>query len=395
VQAVDNFPAVKERRSEKWPLQKEEFPAQWVVSAGLTGSLIIPVSSSVETAVQQKCPTEYARNAELTARGNSSKSSDSEMIIAVDAMGGDNAPEEIVRGAEKFALASEKMVLLVGSRARIEAFMNPSGSPFIKILDVDGDIDKDEITHRRLPASLRETFGLVARGEADCAVTFCDTANAVVAGVRVLKRLSGIRRPAIPVAIPRGDGFVVLVDAGANPSCGVEDLISFGLMGAFYAASALGIENPRVGLLNIGAEGSKGHNVIRMARTRMEKAFPFPFAGNVEGHEMFSGKTDVLVCDGFVGNVLLKGLEGLASHIFELSGSHGHGFHGSGLAERFSPEIYGGAPLLGVNGTVIVGHGRSGRDSVTSSLILASRLQMLGLPQGIGQLFRNRPFPSE
>lgn len=316
------------------------------------------------------------------------------MIIAVDAMGGDNAPDEIVHGALDYAMASEDKVLLVGSEARIRGCMNSSGSSFIRISDVDGENTPDDRGNRRLPPSLRKVFSLVETGAADCAVTFCDTAKAVVAGVRVLRRLPGVRRPAIPVAIPMGDRFLTLVDAGANPTCSAEDLVCFGLMGGFYARTAHGIAEPRVGLLNIGAEGSKGHGVIRDALLRMEKSFPFSFVGNVEGHEMFNDKADVLVCDGFVGNVLLKGLEGFASHIFEIMGANGRGASRDGLAARFSPEIYGGAPLLGVMGTIIVGHGRSRRDSVKSSLGLAAKLQRLGLPQGMGRFFQDGALPS-
>lgn len=287
------------------------------------------------------------------------------MKIAIDATGGDFGPDEIVKGCLDFIRKGDSGLLLVattGFSPGIEEYFRDGIDPEkIEIVPVDSRRTSD--IPARIPPALWETLRIVSEGRADWAVTFSDTGAAILAGVKLFGRISGIHRPAIPVTIPAPGGQVILIDAGANPICGPGDLLSFARLGVAYFSALDADSSPRVGLLNIGVEGRKGSAGIRAARNLLESDGAFNFVGNVEAHEMFESRADILVCDGFVGNILLKGLEGFAS-----------AFVRGEEDERLNPETYGAAPLLGIAGNLLIGHGRSKARAVRNSLFLAQRL---------------------
>lgn len=301
------------------------------------------------------------------------------MKIAIDTEGGDYAPEEIIRGCLDFVPVGGSTLLLVGSRDRTDVEIESFGdsASLVKIEFVTVDPERSREIPARIPPTLWETVRLTAEGFSDWAVTFNDTGSAILAGVRIFGRIPGIHRPAIPVTIPAPGGQVILIDAGANPICGPDDLLSFARLGAAYFMALGTGQSPRVGLLNIGAEGRKGNASIRTARNLFEIDGGFNFVGNVEAHEMFESKADILVCDGFVGNILLKGLEGFASAFVG----------GERDDDRLNPDTYGAAPLLGISGNILIGHGRSKAPAVRNSLFLAQRLYEKQLTRRIKDYF--------
>jgi glycerol-3-phosphate acyltransferase PlsX len=302
------------------------------------------------------------------------------MRIAVDAMGGDHAPREIVLGAVKAAreLPDLTSVILVGDSAAIQCELDAGGGTpdNVVILHAAEVIGMDEspaqAIRRKRDSSISRAMELVKRGEADAMVSAGNTGALVVAATLMLRTLKGVDRPAIAAVMPTRKGPFVLVDAGANPECDASLLRQFAVMGELYARVILGKANPVVGLLGIGVEASKGNEVTREAFGLL-KSTRINFKGNVEGHDLFEGDVDVVVCDGFTGNVVLKTSESAARAISHwmrqeftrtpirkfgallLSGAR------KSMKARMDPEMYGGAPLLGVNGICIKIHGGSSR----------------------------------
>jgi phosphate acyltransferase len=239
---------------------------------------------------------------------------------------------------------------------------------------------------RRKPrASIRVAAELVARGEAAALVSAGHTGATVVAAHGAFGMLPGVDRPALAPSVPTRDGSAVLIDAGATIECKPAYLLQFGVMGSVYARTWLGIERPRVGLLSIGEEATKGNDLTREAH-RLLKASPLHFIGNVEPRDIFSGQADVIVCDGFTGNVALKLSEGLVEMVEDLLGEELQSTFSSQMGyllsrrafRRFRKRVdyseYGGAPLVGVAGLCIVGHGRSSAKAVRNAVAMASRL---------------------
>jgi glycerol-3-phosphate acyltransferase PlsX len=239
---------------------------------------------------------------------------------------------------------------------------------------------------RRKPrASIRVAAELVARGEAAALVSAGHTGATVVAAHGAFGMLPGVDRPALAPSVPTRDGSAVLIDAGATVECKPGYLLQFGVMGAVYARTWLGIERPRVGLLSIGEEATKGNDLTREAH-QLLKASPLHFIGNVEPRDIFSGQADVIVCDGFTGNVALKLSEGLVEMVEDLLGEELQSTFSSQMGyllsrrafRRFRKRVdyseYGGAPLVGVAGLCIVGHGRSSAKAVRNAVAMASRL---------------------
>jgi glycerol-3-phosphate acyltransferase PlsX len=308
-------------------------------------------------------------------------------------MGGDHAPGAVVAGAIEAARTTDAAITLVGPadaiRAELERQVPPSGARTLTIVDAPDVVAMAEsplAALRRKPrASIRVATDLVARGEADACFSAGHTGAAVLAAHGAFGLLPGVERPAIAVIFPTPTGAAVLLDAGANVESRAEHLRQFGLMGAAYARVALNLDRPRVGLLSIGEEAGKGTDLVREAHALLAEA-PVCFIGNLEARDMFAGRADVIVCDGFTGNIALKVGEGLVEAVEQMIrdelGSEVVSQLGAYLSRRafarFRQRVdaaeYGGAPLLGVAGLAIIGHGRSTPRAVRSGIALAGRL---------------------
>ena len=310
--------------------------------------------------------------------------------IAVDAMGGDDAPSAIVDGALAAARHLDLQIFLVGVPAAIALALerHPDWRGLhVHVIEAPDVVEMAETagTARRKPrASIRVAADLVARREADALFSAGHTGATVLATHLAFGMIAGVDRPALATAIPTRGRPAVLLDAGANVECRPQHLLQFALMGGVFARSAFGVERPRVGLLSIGEEASKGNDLTREAH-RLLKAAPVNFIGNVEGREIYSGVADVIVCDGFTGNVVLKTSEGLVEAVEALLGDELRGTFSSQVGyllsrrafRRFRRRVdyseYGGAPLVGVAGLAIVGHGRSSAKAVRNAIAMASR----------------------
>ena len=312
--------------------------------------------------------------------------------VAVDAMGGDYAPGHVVDGALAAARHFDLGVALVGPVSALESELrrHPDVDRHrIRLVDAPDVIAMAEspaAALRRKPrASIRVAAELVARAEAAALFSAGHTGATVLAAHAALGMLSGVARPALAATLPtRGPHPAVLLDVGASVEARPQHLLQFAVMGNVYARVALGVSSPRVGLLSIGEEESKGNDLIRDAH-RLMKGAPLVFVGNVEARSVFGGGADVIVCDGFTGNVALKISEGLVEVVEGLIGEELSSTVtrrvGSVLTRRalrrFRRRVdyseYGGAPLLGVAGVAIVGHGRSGPKAVRNAVAMAYR----------------------
>jgi len=303
------------------------------------------------------------------------------MRIAIDGMGGDHAPDEIVAGAiEAATQLPNARLLLVGQKDRLARPGMPANLEVIHATEVVGMEEEPARALRGKPdSSLRVTLRLVKRGEADAAISAGNT-GALVGGAIVpvfgLGNLEGVKRPGIAIPFPTKTGTCALLDAGANPNAKTVHLIQYAVMGAVYIRylrpELRGA--PRVGLLNIGEEAKKGTDLQRETYEYLEKAdLNFEFVGNVEPHKMFSGKADVVVCDGFTGNLALKMAEGVAGFIFNQF-TNGLAENPSVLKAKDSLDHaeYGGALVLGCRGTVIKAHGRARARAVTNAIKLGA-----------------------
>lgn len=311
------------------------------------------------------------------------------MRIAVDAMGGDHAPAAIVEGAVAAARQLGVPVTLVGAEAALSAVLAlHDGWQELPLAIVDapeavGMADPPMAALRRCPrASIRVAAELVAQGDADAVVSAGNTGATVMASHAAFGMMSGADRPALATVVPTRRRPAVLLDAGANAECRPQHLLQFGVMGAVHARVALGIERPRVALLSIGEEETKGNELTREAH-RLLKAAPINFIGNIEGRDIYSGDADVIVCDGFTGNIVLKTSEGLVEVVDAVLGDALRDVPAS--REPFAQfrrwmdySEYGGALLLGVSGLVVVGHGRSSPRAVQNAIGMAARFSADG-----------------
>ena len=311
--------------------------------------------------------------------------------IAVDAMGGDFAPRLVVDGALAAARHFDLGVALVGRRDAIEAELqrrDDVDAARLRIVDAADVVAMDEAPSaalRRKPgASIRVAADLVAKGDAAALFSAGHTGATVMAAHAAFGMLPGVDRPALAATVPTPRRPAVLLDVGASVESRPQHLLQFAVMGSVYARVAFGIERPRVGLLSIGEEASKGNELTRDAH-RLLKASALAFIGNVEARDVYTGQADVIVCDGFTGNVALKISEGLVEVVEtmlteELSSTITMRV-GSLLTRRalrhFRRRVdyseYGGAPLLGVAGVAIVGHGRSSAKAVRNAIAMAYR----------------------
>ena len=302
--------------------------------------------------------------------------------IAVDAMGGDHAPSAIVDGAVAAARHLDVHLSLVGAPAAIDQALDRHADwrhLELTILDAPDAIQMTDppAAVRRMPrASIRVAADLVARRGADALFSAGHTGATVMAAHAAFGMIAGVDRPALATTIPTRAHPAVLLDAGANVECRPQHLLQFAIMGGVYARVALGAERPRIGLLSIGEEETKGNELTREAH-RLLKAAPINFIGNVEGREIYSGVADVIVCDGFTGNVVLKTSEGLVEALESVLGEK--------LSGVFDYSEYGGAPLLGVAGLAIVGHGRSSSKAVRNAIAMTYRFATSGFIHRVEQ----------
>ncbi|MBP5093048.1 MAG: phosphate acyltransferase PlsX [Abditibacteriota bacterium] len=311
------------------------------------------------------------------------------MLIAVDAMGGDYAPAEIVKGAIMGSRLWNVDIVLVGDEKAIQANLPASyDKSRIKIKHASEVIamgDHVDAVRTKRDASLVVAASMVKSGEADAVISLGNTAAAMAAGTLCVGRIRGIMRPAITLLLPTGKGVTVFLDVGAVADCTPGIMCQFALMGKVYSETVLGTKSPRVGLLSIGEEASKGNEVTKATHEILVHTENLNFIGNVEGRNLFDGTADIIVADGFVGNVALKVAEGVMEHMKSLLkedlGNHPLSyvpmFMLSPLLKRIKKKFdyseYGGAPLLGLNGVFIVGHGRSNAHAVSNAVKAAKR----------------------
>jgi glycerol-3-phosphate acyltransferase PlsX len=312
------------------------------------------------------------------------------MRIAIDAMGGDYAPDEVIAGAidSLESLAKEDEVILVGPQQTIESRLSALGAAQINIQlvdapDVIGMDDPPIDSLRKKPRSSIGVLGKLAKmGQADAIISAGNTGACVAAFQMRMRNLPGVNRPGIAVVFPMIDGPVTICDVGANIACKPVNLYQYGVMASVYSRYLLGIDNPRVGLMSIGEEDAKGNEVVKKTRELLKSDPRINFIGNIEGRDIFRGVCDVAVCEGFVGNVILKLTEGCVDGLFRAI-KHELMQEKIDLALQFKPVItriyrkydyneYGGALLLGVNGTALICHGAS-RQRTIRNAILASK----------------------
>lgn len=312
------------------------------------------------------------------------------MRIALDAMGGDHGPQPNLVGAVR-ALAEnpELQIELVGDAATLEPLLNQPDIPRdrLTLRPADGWVlmeEKPVDALRKKPnCSIAVCWQLMAGQQVDAVVSAGHTGAVVAAGLRTRLFLPGVKRPGIAVALPTLVGKTVLMDVGANPAARPEHLVQYGVMGAIYARNMLGIENPRVGLMNIGSEDGKGNDLVRDAHAMfVSSPNRGKYIGNVEGRDLFHGAADVVVCEGFVGNVLLKASEGIADMFLrtvaqELTQTLQNEKHLAkqaleSLGKKYHYHESGGAPLLGIDGICIICHGASDDRSIYNALRVAT-----------------------
>jgi phosphate acyltransferase len=315
------------------------------------------------------------------------------VTLTLDAEGGDNSPSEIVAGA-MLAASPELRVLLVGRPDIVEPLLGSSDHPHIELVP-----SATVITFHDEPAGAVKSMAdssivvgarTVAEGRSQGFVSAGNTGAMLAAALLVVKRMSGIRRPAIVTTLPGLEGPVILLDSGANADCRPEHLLEFGVLGSAYARTVLGLAEPRIGLLNIGEEESKGSELARAAHALLCDS-GLNFVGNVEGRDLLRNLADVVVTDGFTGNVALKLLEGCAAAFFtriRSAAQSGTRAKVGGMLLRpalrdlrtaLDPEEVGGACLLGVRGLVVICHGNSSRRAIANALLFGAEALRKGV----------------
>jgi len=315
--------------------------------------------------------------------------------VAVDAMGGDHAPEETVAGAIEAAREGNVQVGLVGDPAVVQAEIekhDTSGLPILSI-ESEGFIEEGEqpaIALRQKPqASVVVATSLLKKGMADGAVTMGSTGGAMAAAAVILGMMEGIERPALGGPILGFAPNTVILDLGSNVDCRPSQLLSFGVIGDLWARIFWDVKNPRVSLLSVGSEFGKGNKQVRETSELFAKS-DLNFVGNVEPHELAAGNVDVAVTDGFVGNVVMKLTEGIGQASIDLLRDRLQGRLSNDEIDLLAAEVYektnvgnhkGGGPLLGVNGVSIVGHGRGKREEVKRAIGMAKMLHDFGFTE--------------
>jgi len=311
------------------------------------------------------------------------------MRIAVDAMGGDYAPAEIVKGSVNIARANaETEIILVGDEAAVRAELAHNGEipSNITVKHAPERIEMNDhpaqAVRKKRQSSLVVAGLMIASGEADATISAGNTGAAMAVAAMDIGLVHGVNRPAIATQIPTSHGKALLLDAGANVDVTPQQLLQFAVLGSLYSEKVLGVASPRIGLLNIGGEPGKGNELCRTVYPMLE-ASGLNFIGNVEGKDIFEHAADVIVCDGFAGNVVLKTAEGISEMILDvlkhkLSESDPSDHISlilndmiQTLAQGLDYAEIGGAPLLGVNGVSIIGHGRSKARAIETGILSA------------------------
>ncbi len=325
------------------------------------------------------------------------------MRLAIDAMGNDQGCDPILKGVADFLRENaDTQIVLVGDEARLVSGLKRVGleaNAALEIVHASQVVemgDKLADLREKKDSSIMRLVEVVKDGRAEAMVALGNTMATVAATTLKLRTLKGVRRPGIAVPMPARHGACVVIDMGANTACKPDHLLDYGVMASLYAEKVLRIASPRVGLLNVGEEHGKGNVMLRTAFSLLEKA-PINFIGNIEGGSVFDGTCDVVVCDGFVGNVLLKASEELAATVTDwlrkaLTSSLRCRL-GAWLAKpafgilkrHISYATYGGAPLLGINGICIIGHGRSSAFAVNNALRVAKESIAVGLNRMINE----------
>ncbi|PKL46611.1 MAG: phosphate--acyl-ACP acyltransferase [Planctomycetes bacterium HGW-Planctomycetes-1] len=320
------------------------------------------------------------------------------MRIAIDAMGGDFAPDEILNGALESLESLDKgdTLILVGPVETIKSKIGEKNlnkyADIIRIVDATEVIGMDEspidALRKKRKSSISVMVKLAADGEADAVLSAGNT-GACVAGCQMrMRNIEGVNRPGIAVVFPTFEGPVTMCDVGANIACKPINFYQYAIMASMYSKNLLGIQNPRVGIMSIGEEEAKGNEIVKKARELIRSDPKINFIGNIEGRDIFKGKCDVAICDGFVGNVVLKLTEGLVDGLFKVI-KHEIKQQSFLLALSFKSVMmkmyrkydyheYGGALLLGVNGTSIICHGSSKARTIKNAIMAAKKFHSMG-----------------
>jgi glycerol-3-phosphate acyltransferase PlsX len=323
------------------------------------------------------------------------------MRIAIDAMGGDNAPDDIVAGVIQAhqLVGTDDQLILVGPKALLDEQLKAAGQnrSAIQIVDASEVIDMDEPPIEALRKKRKSSIAVMAKmasqGEAQAVISAGNTGACVAALQMRMRSLTGVNRPGIAVVFPTFEGPVTMCDVGANIACKPINLYQYAVMAAIYATQLYNIDNPKVGLMSIGEEDAKGNEIVKKAREFIKSDSNLNFVGNIEGRDIFKGVCDVAICDGFVGNVVLKLTEGLVDglfkaikfELFQTDPKLASDFNPiiSNIYKKYDYNEYGGALLLGVNGTAIVCHGSSKSNTIKNAILTAKKLHTRKINQQI------------
>ena len=311
------------------------------------------------------------------------------MRIGLDVSGGDFAPESTLHGALMALkdLSKNDRIILIGDKDKIYTFFNEENvdPSLFDVVDAPDQIEMGESPTKALVAkpnsSIAVGFRMLKHKEIDSFASAGNSGAMIVGAIYSVNSVQGVIRPSTPAYIPKeGGGSTILIDVGTNPDSKPDVMYQFGLLGSLYAEHVMHVKNPRVGLLNIGTEEKKGNLIIQSTFQLMKDAKDFNFIGNVEGRDLFRDQVDVIVCDGFVGNIVLKQAEALY-RVFVKRGIKDE------YLDRFNYENYGGAPILGINSNVLVGHGISNGKAIRRLIMLSKEIFNASLTNKIKHAF--------
>ncbi len=329
------------------------------------------------------------------------------MRIAIDAMGGDHAPDEIIKGAleARDLLDADDELILIGIREDIESCLSSvnTGTNRIRIVHAPEVIGMNEVPveslRKKRKSSIAIMVRMVAHEEAEALISAGNTGACVAACQLRMRNLEGVIRPGIAVILPTVGGPVTMCDVGANIACKPINLYQYAVMSSVYSKQMLGIDSPRIGLMSIGEEEAKGNELVKNTRDLLKSDPDLNFIGNLEGRGIFDGTCDVVICEGFVGNVILKLTESLVGMLFSAI-KHELVANSMELALKFKPVMaeiykkydyheYGGAPLLGVNGTAFICHGSSKSRTIKNAIVASKKFHMNKINSRITEFLKN------
>lgn len=325
------------------------------------------------------------------------------MKIAVDAMGGDNAPQAVIDGVLAALKEIKEEIVLVGDKEIINPLLKKASFkiPIYQASEVVGmDESPSFAIRKKKDSSIVKAIDLLKNGEVDAVVTAGNTGACVAAATVYLKLIFGIDRAALACPLPTSKGVSLLLDVGATVDASAENLFQFAIMGGIYAKKIMEKENPSIGLINIGEESSKGNQTVKKTYELLKDS-DLNFIGNIEGRDIFSGEVDVIICDGFVGNILIKSIEGFTEmlevllkkeidkKIFSKLGA----FFMKDAYKTFKNKLdyasYGGVPLLGIGGYCIKAHGSSSPNAIKNSILVAEKEVKTGVNKEIQKYFKS------